>query len=70
MHLDMDVMEPTNFALEHLYERVVPGGLIVFDDYNVAAGETISVDKFLKKHKLKVEKLPFYSVPSFIRKEF
>ena len=34
LHLDMDVKEPTDFALEHLYERVVPGGLIVFDDDN------------------------------------
>lgn len=68
LHLDMDVKEPTDFALEQLYERVVPGGLIVFDDYNAVAGATISVDNFSKKHKLKIEKLPFYSVPSFIRK--
>jgi hypothetical protein len=64
----MDVKEPTDFALEILYERVVPGGLIVFDDYNAVAGETISVDDFSRKHKLKIEKLPFYNVPSFIRK--
>lgn len=68
LHLDMDVKEPTDFALEILYERVVPGGLIVFDDYNAVAGETISVDDFSKKYKLKIEKLPFYNVPSFIRK--
>jgi hypothetical protein len=68
LHLDMDVKEPTDFALEILYERVVPGGLIVFDDYNAVAGETISVDDFSRKHKLKIEKLPFYNVPSFIRK--
>jgi|TARA_B110000090_G_C13143723_1_gene354861 hypothetical protein len=68
LHLDMDVKEPTDFALEILYERVVPGGLIVFDDYNAVAGETISVDDFSRKYKLKIEKLPFYNVPSFIRK--
>jgi hypothetical protein len=68
LHLDMDVKEPTDFALEVLYERVVPGGLIVFDDYNAVAGETISVDDFSRKYKLKIEKLPFYNVPSFIRK--
>ena len=64
----MDVKEPTDLALEILYERVVPGGLIVFDDYNAVAGETISVDHFSRKYKLKIEKLPFYNVPSFIRK--
>lgn len=68
LHLDMDVKEPTDFALELLYERVVPGGIIVFDDYNAVAGETISVDEFVGKHKLKLEKLPFYNVPTFVRK--
>ena len=68
LHLDMDVKEPTDFALAKLYERVVPGGLIVFDDYNSVAGETISVDNFLKGNNLKIEKLPFYHVPSFVRK--
>jgi hypothetical protein len=68
LHLDMDVKEPTDFALELLYERVVPGGIIVFDDYNAVAGETISVDEFLSKHHLKLEKLSFYNVPAFVRK--
>ena len=68
LHLDMDVKEPTDFVLEHLYDRVVPGGLIVFDDYNAVAGESISVDQFVNKHNLKLEKLPFYNVPTFARK--
>ena len=68
LHLDMDVKEPTDFALDLLYERVVPGGIIIFDDYTAVAGETISVDEFLRKHHLKLEKLPFYSVPSYVRK--
>ena len=66
--LDMDVKEPTDFALGLLYDRVVPGGIIVFDDYNAVAGETISVDEFVAKHKLKLEKLPFYNVPAYVRK--
>lgn len=68
LHLDMDVKEPTEFALERLYERVVPNGLIVFDDYNSVAGETDAVDEFLKRHCLSIEKLNFYSVPSYVRK--
>ena len=68
LHLDMDVKEPTDFALDTLYHRVVPGGLIVLDDYNAVAGETLSVDEFVKKHRLKIEKLPFYNVPAFVRK--
>lgn len=68
LHLDMDVKEPTDFVLELLYERVVPGGIVVFDDYNAVAGETISVDEFVGEHKLKLEKLNFYKVPTFVRK--
>jgi len=68
LHLDMDVKEPTDFALELLFDRVVPGGIILFDDYNVVAGETISVDEFVAKHKLKLEKLPFYNTPAYVRK--
>lgn len=68
LHLDMDVKEPTAFALDLLYDRVVPGGLIVLDDYNAVAGATNAVDNFLKTHHLKLEKTTHYYVPSFIRK--
>lgn len=68
LHLDMDVKEPTDFVLKSLYKNVVPGGLIIFDDYNTVAGESEAVDEFSKKHQLKIEKLPFYKIPSFIRK--
>ena len=68
LHLDMDVKEPTDFSLDLLYDRVVAGGIIVFDDYNAVSGETISVDKFVFRHKLKLEKLPFYNVPAFVKK--
>ena len=70
LHLDMDVKEPTDLALNLLFDRVVPGGLIILDDYNAVAGETISVDEFVKKNKLKIEKLPYYYLPAFIRKPF
>lgn len=70
LHLDLDVKEPTDFALEILYDRIVPGGIIVFDDYNSVSGETISADNFLKRFNLKIKKLPFYNVPSYIEKIF
>lgn len=68
LHLDMDVKEPTAYALQELYERVVPNGLIVIDDYNSVAGASDAVDEFVAKNKLSIEKLPHYYVPSFIRK--
>jgi len=68
LHLDMDVKEPTDFVLKLIYKKVVPGGLIIFDDYNSVAGASESVDNFSKKNKLKLQKLPFYKIPTFIKK--
>ncbi|HEY1464543.1 MAG TPA: TylF/MycF/NovP-related O-methyltransferase [Terriglobales bacterium] len=68
LHLDMDVQEPTIFALNELYDRVVPGGIIVFDDYNSVAGETLAVDQFVALKKIKLQKLHFYNVPTYVRK--
>ena len=68
LHLDMDVKEPTEYALELLYEKVVPNGLIVFDDYSTVAGESHAVDVFLKKYKLRIFKSKHYKVPSYVRK--
>ena len=47
--------------------RLVTGGIIVVDDYNAVRGATEAVDRFIET-KPKLEKLPFYHVPSFIRK--
>jgi len=68
LHLDMDVKEPTVYALDLLYSRIVPNGLIVFDDYNAVPGETDAVDEFIAKHRLRIEKTPYCYIPSYIRK--
>ncbi len=68
LHLDMDVKEPTELVLKLVYDRVVPGGLIVLDDYGTVAGETIAVDAFARENNLRVEKLPNYLIPAYIRK--
>lgn len=47
LHFDMDVYEPTLAALELLWDRVVPGGLALVDDYAAVAGATQAVDDFL-----------------------
>ncbi len=33
VHMDLNASAPTRIALEYAYERLVPGGIIVFDDY-------------------------------------
>lgn len=33
LHLDIDLYNPTKIALEHLYPRVISGGLVILDEY-------------------------------------
>lgn len=69
VHLDMDVYEPTLCVLDKLYEKLVKGGIIMFDDYNIVSGATKAIDEFLSEHEnLKLEKLHFSHVPAFIVK--
>lgn len=67
LHLDLDVFEPTELSLRLLAPRMAKGGLIVFDDYTSVEGATRVADSFCEAHGFKLEKLPFYSVPAFIR---
>lgn len=68
LHVDVDIYEPTAVALEHLFHRVVPGGLVVLDDYGTVAGATRAVDELLARHPATVEKLPIAHIPAFIRR--
>jgi len=67
LHLDLDVYEPTRLCLELLADRVVPGGLIVFDDYGAVAGATRAAEEYVAVAGKRLEKLPLYSVPAFVR---
>ncbi|MFC4403540.1 TylF/MycF/NovP-related O-methyltransferase [Gracilibacillus xinjiangensis] len=70
LHIDTDVYEPSKYVLEHLYERVVPGGVIIFDDYGTVEGETQAVDEFLSNKDYQLNKFTFsHKKPSFIIKK-
>lgn len=68
LHIDVDCYEPTVTILQHLFERVVPGGLVVFDDYGRVAGATRAVDEFLRGHPHPLEKLSICHIPAFLVK--
>lgn len=46
LRLDGDLYESTRCCLEHLYEQVVPGGLVIIDDYALA-GCRLAVEEFI-----------------------
>jgi len=69
LNLDTDVYEPAKCIMETLYERVVPGGIILLDDYAVWAGETNAVDEYLKGRNVVIRKKPFSATPCYIVKD-
>jgi len=72
LHIDVDVYEATKSCLDYLYEKVVKGGIIVFDDYGQVDGATKAINEFIKsigKNDNIIKKLPYNYIPSFITKE-
>lgn len=47
LRLDTDWYESTKHELEHLYERVSPGGPVIVDDYDYWEGARKAVDEFI-----------------------
>ncbi|GAB3972309.1 hypothetical protein GCM10028806_24180 [Spirosoma terrae] len=69
LNIDVDVYEPTRAALEHLYDRVVTGGVIMLDDYaNVFPGANAAVEEFLAGKNVTVKRFPFAVTPCYIVK--
>ena len=70
LHIDTDVYEPAKVGLEELYDRVVKGGLIVFDDYATVEGETIAIEEFFKDKDYTIRKMTLsHTKPSYIIKK-
>lgn len=70
LHIDTDVYVPCKVALELLYDKVVPSGLIVFDDYSVVEGETMAVDEFFADKKYSLHKFSFsHGKPVYMKKD-
>lgn len=57
LYMDLDLEKPTYDALEAFWDVVLPGGVIVFDEYGYGIWtESIAVDKFVAKHNLTLHK--------------
>jgi len=72
LHLDLDIYEPTFLALKYLYPLVVPGGVVILDEYGMAGfpGESVAFDEYFKDDRPVLTKSPFTSTPGgyFIKK--
>ena len=60
LHLDMNCAEPEVAALEFLWERLVPGAMVLMDDYGYSGYEAqkLAHDDFANRHGLLIASLP------------
>jgi hypothetical protein len=64
LHLDLDLGGATQAALEVLWDRVVRGGVVVFDEYAIpmwSASE--GIDAFLAQRDVRIRSLPYGRTP-------
>ncbi|OGE82648.1 MAG: dTDP-6-deoxy-L-hexose 3-O-methyltransferase [Candidatus Doudnabacteria bacterium RIFCSPHIGHO2_01_FULL_49_9] len=69
LNLDTDIYEPAVAILEHLWPRIVRGGVLMLDDYGTFPGETKAVDDYFKDKDVKILKFNFAMTPCYIVKK-
>ena len=78
LNVDIDFVESTQCVLENFYDKVIKGGVIIFDNYkgNIGSrkskiyyrGETNTINQFLKKKGKKIKFSKLFIRPSYIIK--
>ena len=65
LHFDVDLYRPTLNCLKCLWPLVVPGGLILFDEYAIPPweGESKAVDEFFQDQKISLKRFNWCSNP-------
>ena len=67
IHFDVDLYQPTKVGLDHFWDRLSRGGIMIFDEYSIPdwPGETKAVDEFLQsKPDLRLETSPLTNTPA------
>ncbi len=52
LRLDGDFYESTKFCFEQLYDKVLPGGAVIIDDYGLMPGCKKATDEFLRERNI------------------
>jgi O-methyltransferase len=61
LRLDTDWYESTKHELEHLYDRLSPGGVLIIDDYGYFVGSRLATDEFIEARGEKLLLIPINS---------
>ena len=68
LRLDGDWYASTKVCLEYLYDKVVPGGIVIIDDYGTYEGCRKAVDEFMARENVKAYLAPVDSDCRFMVK--
>lgn len=53
LYIDVDLDRPTYYSLTHLWDRILPGGYILFDEYEYHKfSESVGVERFLRENNI------------------
>jgi len=65
LHFDVDLYKPTLVGLQRLFPRVVPGGMVIFDEYGVLewGGESLAIEEYLARQGYVVKKFEWNNRP-------
>jgi len=72
LYIDVDIQRPTYFALKYLWDRILPGGIILFDEYEYHKfSESVGVDMFLKEFNIEytIQSTNFMAPTAFMIKK-
>lgn len=69
LYMDLDLYNPTYDALKNLWSRVVPGGIVVFDEHGYHAwSESSAVEQFVREQGLVLHRTKMKAPTAFIIK--
>ena len=68
LRIDTDWHDSTMAALENLFHLVVPGGVIILDDYGFWEGSRLATESFFKKQSFKPFLIPVDKTTVFFQK--
>jgi hypothetical protein len=72
LYIDVDLDRPTYYSLKYLWDRILPGGVILFDEYEYHKfSESTGVERFLKEMNIEynVKSTNWISPTAFILKK-
>ena len=69
--MDLDVDEATFYCLNAFYDRLVVGGVMIFDEYAINEWtESDAVDRFIKEKKLTLISTPYFAPSAYLIKSY